>query len=170
MRHLNAEQIPTADFRGPPRGGRDRYDDRRGYGGGGSRRYDDYRSYGRYDSYDRRGGDAGGREYGRGYGGRDYGREYSGRDYGRRGGGGGSSGEYRDDYDRRDIDQYASGGRGDRYSRGEDRREERADDRRGYYDRDANPPSYEQAPPRESRDAYGGRAYEGRGEERYGGR
>ncbi|KAL1969112.1 hypothetical protein VTN77DRAFT_366 [Rasamsonia byssochlamydoides] len=142
---------PKRDYRGPPRG-RDRYDDRRGYG---SRRYDDYR-YGRYDSYDRR--DAG-RDYGRGYG-RDPGRDY-GRDYGRR--------DYRDDYSYRGgVDRYASS-REDRYGRGDDRRDDRGDDRRGYYDREANPPSYDQAP-RDSRDAYGSRSYEGRGDERYSGR
>jgi len=146
---------PKRDFRGPPRGGRDRYDDRRGYGG--SRRSDDYR-YGRYDSYDRRSGDPG-REYGRNYGGREYGREYSGREAGR---------EYSGrDYARRGG---AGGNNSDRYSRGDDRREDRGEDRRGYYDRDANPPSYDQAPPRESRDAYSARTYEGRGEERYGAR
>ncbi|KAL1982667.1 hypothetical protein VTN96DRAFT_1037 [Rasamsonia emersonii] len=133
---------PPKRYRGPPRG-HDRYDDRRGYGG--SRRYDDYR-YGRYDSYDRRS------DYGRGYG-RDYGRDY----YSRR--------DYRDDYSYRGVDRYS--GREDRYGRGDDRRDER-DDRRSYYDRDANPPSYDQA--RDSRDAYASRSYEGRGDERYGGR
>lgn len=157
-------------MRGPPRGGRDRYDDRRG---GGSRRYDDYRG-GRYDSYDRRGD--GGRDYPRSYGGggREYGRDYN-RDYGRRG-------DYRDDNAYRGgggVDRYA--GREDRYPRGgdarggearggDDRRDDRAggDDRRaGYYDRDANPPSYDQAPARDGREAYGGRTYEARGDERY---
>lgn len=133
-----------------------RYDDRRGYGGG--RRYDDYRR-GRYDSYDRRDRDR--RDYG-GYGGRDYGRDYP-RDYGRRG-------DYRDDYSHRGgVDRYASG-RDDRYGRGDDRRDERGDERRGgYYDRDANPPSYDQAP-RDSREPYVGRSYESRGDERYGAR
>lgn len=126
---------------GPPRRG-DRFDDRRGsYGGGGWRRRDDgYDRYGgRYDSYDR---------------GRD-----SRDDYGYRGGsdryGGGREG-YRGGSDR------YGGGREDRYSR-----EDRRDDRRSYHDRDANPPSYDAAPPREARDAYAGRSYEGRGEERY---
>ncbi|OKL59344.1 hypothetical protein UA08_05158 [Talaromyces atroroseus] len=153
---------PKREFgrRGPPRGGRDRYDDRRGYGGG-SRRYDDYR-YGRYDSYGRRGGDYRD-DYGyRGGGGRDYGRDYGRRD------------DYRDDHGYRggagaggSGDRYAS--REERYPRGEDRRGGGEDRRGGYYDRDANPPSYDQAPPRESRDPYngGGRSYEGRGDERY---
>ncbi|KAI9930122.1 hypothetical protein ASPWEDRAFT_35392 [Aspergillus wentii DTO 134E9] len=142
---------PKREFRGPPRGGRggDRYDDRRGGYGGSWRRHDDYR-YGRYDSYSDRGGrDYGGRDYRGDYGRRDYG----GRDdYGYRGGGGG-------------IDRYAS--REDRYSR-DDRRDDRrgGDDRRSYYDRDANPPSYEAAPP--ARDAYASRSYEPRGgEDRY---
>jgi len=159
---------PKRDFRGPSRG-RDRYDDRRGYGG--SRRFDDNYRYGRYDSYNERNRDSGGREYsGREYSGREYGggREY-GRDYNRR--------EPRDDHGYRGIDRYASG-RGDRYTRGEDRREDHREERRGgYYDRDANPPSYEQAP-RESREAYsgggsgggGGRSYDTRAEERYSGR
>ncbi|OJJ44893.1 hypothetical protein ASPZODRAFT_134302 [Penicilliopsis zonata CBS 506.65] len=141
------------DFRGPPRGGRgDRYDDRRGGYGGGWRRNDDYRYGSRYDSYGDRG--SGGRDYGRDYGRREYRDEYAG---GYRGG----------------IDRYASG-REDRYGR-EDRRDDRrsGDDRRGYYDRDANPPSYEQAPPRENRenrDAYASRSYESRGgEDRYSG-
>ncbi|RJE26618.1 transformer-SR ribonucleoprotein [Aspergillus sclerotialis] len=129
---------PKRDFRGGPRrGGRDRYDDRRGPYSGSWRRGDDYR-YGRYDSYSDRGG--------RDYGGRDY------RDYGRR--------DYRDDYGYRGgIDRYASG-REDRFSR-DDRRE----GRRGYYDRDANPPSYESAgPPRE---AYAGRSYDPRDDDRF---
>ncbi|GFF70164.1 uncharacterized RNA-binding protein C25G10.01 [Aspergillus lentulus] len=149
---------PKREFRGPGggRGGRgDRYDDRRGPHGGGWRRGgggggggDDYR-YGRYDSYSDR------RDYG---GGREGGREY--RDYPRR--------EYRDDYSYRGgIDRYASGsggGREERYSR-----EPRRDDRRGYYDRDANPPSYGDAPP--AREPYAGRSYEPRGgEDRYSGR
>lgn len=148
------------DFRGPSRG-RDRYDDRRGYGG--ARRFDDTYRYGRYDSYNERNRDSGGREYsGREYSGREYGgREYN-RDYNRR--------EPREDHGYRGIDRYASG-RGDRYSRGEDRREDHREERRGgaYYDRDANPPSYEQAP-RDSREAYGGRSYDNRTEERYSGR
>lgn len=77
---------------------------------------------------------------------RDYGRDY--RDYRR---------DYRDDYGYRGIDRYASS-RDDRYSR-----DDRRDDRRGYYDRDANPPSYSQGPPR---DAYASRY----GDDRYGGR
>ncbi|KAJ5619511.1 hypothetical protein N7510_003495 [Penicillium lagena] len=146
---------------GPPRRD-DRYGDRRGgYGGGGWRRRDDDR-YGRYDSYDRRGGGD--------YGGRDSGR----RDY--RGGG-----EYRDDYG----GYRGGGGGGDRYGGREDRYSR--DDRRGggegggrdrgYYDRDANPASYDAAPPREPREAYsggaggnGGRSYEGRPDDRYGSR
>ncbi|KAJ5745594.1 hypothetical protein N7520_010776 [Penicillium odoratum] len=189
---------PKRDGRGPPRRG-DRYDDRRGPGGGGGnwrRRDDDYYRYGRYDSYnDRReyGGGGGGRDYGRGGGGgggggsgeyrsRDYGdRDYrrgSRDDYGYRGGGGaGGPDRYNDRYSRDDR-------------RGDDRRAGGGDEPRGgsgapggappsggagYYDRDANPPSYEAAPPREARDAYAGgsRSYEGRsagGEERYGSR
>ncbi|KAF3399046.1 hypothetical protein DPV78_006987 [Talaromyces pinophilus] len=164
--------------RGPPRGGRDRYDDRRGYGGG--RRYDDYR-YGRYDSYGRRGGDYGRDDHGyRGGsgGGREYGRDY-GRDYGRRD-------DYRDDYGSYRGGAAGGSGGGDRYASREERYPRGGEERRGggeerrgggYYDRDANPPSYDQAPPRESREPYnggssaaGGRSYEGRGEERYGSR
>ncbi|BDD59193.1 hypothetical protein MAP00_004421 [Monascus purpureus] len=75
----------------------------------------------------------------------DRSRDY-GRDYGRR--------DYRDDYGYRGIDRYASTGR-------EERRGER-DDRRGYYDRDANPPSYD------AREAYSaGRSYEPRAHDRY---
>lgn len=131
---------------GGRRGGRDRYDDRRGgYGGNWRRGGGDYR-YGRYDSYDRRD-----------YGGRDY------RDYGRR--------DYRDDYPSgpsggggyRGGDRYASGGREDRYGRDE-RRDYRRD--RGYYDRDANPPSYGHGAPR---DPYPVRFYEPR-EDWYAGR
>ncbi|PYH93351.1 RNA-binding domain-containing protein [Aspergillus ellipticus CBS 707.79] len=154
---------PKRDFRGGHRGGRggDRYDDRRGGYGGSWRRGDDYR-YGRYDSYSDR------RDYGRDY--RDYGgrRDYRD-DYSYRGGGGGG------------IDRYASGGgREDRYSRDDRRDDRRGDERRGtgassgggYYDRDANPPSYgSSAPP--ARDAYagggggsGGRSYEPR-DDRY---
>ncbi|KAB8205519.1 hypothetical protein BDV34DRAFT_100142 [Aspergillus parasiticus] len=153
---------PKRDFRGGGRGGRsDRYDDRRAPYGGSWRRNDDYR-YGRYDSYsDRR--DYGGRGEGRGDGRGDY------RDYRR---------DYRDDYGSyRGIDRYASGGREDRYSRDE-RRDDRREERRGYYDRDANPPSYSHsggAPP-PPREAYsggggggGGRSYEPR-EDRYGSR
>lgn len=127
----------STDLRGPPRGRGDRYDDRRGYGGNW-RRNDDYRS-GRYDSYSDRS--------------RDYGRDYRRRDY-------------RDDYGYRGIDRYASG-REDRYSRDERREEPREERRGGYYDRDANPPSYDAAPPREARDAYASRSYEARGEDRY---
>ncbi|EED17002.1 transformer-SR ribonucleoprotein, putative [Talaromyces stipitatus ATCC 10500] len=159
--------------RGPSRGGRDRYDDRRGYGGG-SRRYDDYR-YGRYDSYGRRGGEYRDDHGYRGGGGREYGRDY-GRDYGRRD-------DYRDDYG--SYRGGAAGGSGgdrygsreERYPRGGEERRGGDDRRSGYYDRDANPPSYDQAPPRENREPYngggsaaGGRSYEGRGEERYGSR
>lgn len=125
------------DLRGRPRRG-DRFDDRRGgaYGGNWRRNNDDYR-YGRYDSYGDRSRD---------YGYRDY------RDYGRR--------DYRDDYGYRGgVDRYASG-RDDRYSR-----EDRGDRRRGYYDRDANPPSYDQGPP--VRDAYSSRTYEPRDDDRY---
>ncbi|KAJ5191413.1 uncharacterized protein N7498_010398 [Penicillium cinerascens] len=175
--------------RGPPRRG-DRYDDRRGAGGGGNwrRRDDDYSRYGRYDSYNDR------RDYGR-----DYGRgDYRSRDYGGGGSGGGR------DYRRDSRDEYGGGGsyRGggssggpdryaDRYSRDDRRGDDRrggGDESRGYYDRDANPPSYEAAPPREPREPYtgggggggsgsaaagggsasGGRSYEGRGgEDRY---
>ncbi|KAJ5461127.1 uncharacterized protein N7458_002679 [Penicillium daleae] len=172
------------DGRGPPRRG-DRYDDRRGPTGGGGnwrRRDDDYYRHGRYDSYNDR------REYGR--------------DYGRGEGGRGDGGGYRRDYgggrdyrrDSRDDHGYRGGGGaggpdryGDRYSRedrrgGDDRRggaapgagaEAGAGESRGYYDRDANPPSYDAAPPREPREARepysgGGRSYEGRGgEDRY---
>lgn len=68
------------------------------------------------------------------------------RDYGRR--------EYRDDYGYRGgVDRYASG------------RDDRSDRRRGYYDRDANPPSFEQGPP--ARDAYSSRTYEPRDDDRY---
>ncbi|KAJ5809339.1 uncharacterized protein N7503_001557 [Penicillium pulvis] len=175
-----------------------------GGGGNWRRRDDDYYRYGRYDSYnDRRdygGGGGGGRDYGRGGGSGGGGGDYRSRDYGdrdyRRGsrddyggyrGGGGPGGP----------DRY-----NDRYSRddrrgGDDRRAGGGDEARGgsgagsgapaaaagggggggagYYDRDANPPSYEAAPPREPRDAYAGgsRSYEGRsagGEERYGSR
>lgn len=140
----------SPDFRGPPRRGGDRYDDRRG-GYGGYRRSDD--RYSRYDSYSDRS-----RDYDRGYGRRDY------RDY-------------RDEYGYRGIDRYSgrgggNGGGEERYNR-EERREERrgGEERRGYYDRDANPPSYDAAPARESRDAYSSRSYEGRGgEDRYSGR
>lgn len=130
-------------------------------GGNWRRRDDDYYRYGRYDSYNDR------RDYGREYGRGDYrSRDYGGRDYRR---------DSRDDYGYRGggPDRY-----GDRYSR-EDRREDRrggggapvgGDDTRGYYDRDVNPPSYEAAPPREPRDAYAGRSYEGRGDDRYGSR
>lgn len=128
-----------SDFRGR-RGGGDRFSDRRGsYSGSWRRGGDDYR-YGRYDSYGDRSRDYGGREY---------------RDYGRR--------DYRDDYSYRGgIDRYASG-REDRFSR-DDRRESRRGG--GYYDRDANPPSYDSAaaPPRE---AYAGRAYEPREDDRF---
>lgn len=177
--------ISLDDGRGPPRRG-DRYDDRRGPAGGGGnwrRRDDDYYRYGRYDSYNDR------REYGR-----DYGRG-EGRGEGRGDGG------YRRDYgggrdyrrDSRDDHGYRGGGGaggpdryGDRYSRedrrgGDDRRggasaapagaEGAASEGRGYYERDANPPSYDAAPPREPREPYsggGGRSYEGRGgEDRY---
>ncbi|EPS34207.1 hypothetical protein POX_a00820 [Penicillium oxalicum] len=167
------------DGRGPPRRG-DRYDDRRGpMGGGGGgwrRRDDDHYRGGRYDSYNDR------RDYGRDYG-RDggrgdggYRRDYGGRDYRR---------ESRDDHGYRGgPDRY-----GDRYSRddrrgGDDRRAGGAGgappaeggaggEGRGYYDRDANPPSYDAAPPREPREPYsgGGRSYEGRGgDDRYGSR
>ncbi|KLJ10181.1 hypothetical protein EMPG_09882 [Blastomyces silverae] len=147
----------TSFGRGPPRGGRyDRYEDRRGgYGGSGGRRPDDSYRYGRYDSYNERS-----------------------RDYGRR--------EFRDDASYR-IDRYATsggreggregGGREDRYERrggGDDRR---GDDRRAYYDRDdarshhSAPFADAPPPPRESRDPYGGRGYEGRGgDDRYGAR
>ncbi|KAL3437110.1 hypothetical protein BDV09DRAFT_193399 [Aspergillus tetrazonus] len=148
---------PKREF-GGRRGGRgDRYDDRRGgYGGGNWRRGgDDYRGYGRYDSYsDRR--DYGGRDF-RDYGRRDYRDDYAG------GPGGSGSGGYRGGADR-----YASGGREERYGRDE-RRDDRRDERRGYYDRDANPPSYGHGAP--SRDPYPGRSYEPRGgEDRYAGR
>ncbi|KAJ5698320.1 hypothetical protein N7462_000325 [Penicillium macrosclerotiorum] len=166
--------------RGPPRRG-DRYDDRRGPTGGGGnwrRRDDDYYRYGRYDSYNER------RDYGRDYGrGGDYRRDYGGRDYRRDsrddyGGyrGGGSAGgpdRYSDRYSRDDR-----GGREDRRAGasggGDESRGGGASGGNGsYYDRDANPPSYEAAPPREPREPYsgqGGRSYEGRGEERYGSR
>ncbi|KAJ5134318.1 hypothetical protein N7448_000659 [Penicillium atrosanguineum] len=172
--------------RGPPRRG-DRYDDRRGPGGGGGawrRRDDDYYRSGRYDSYnDRR---ESGRDYGRG--------DYRSRDYGGGGSGGGSGGgrDYRRD-SRDDYSGYRGGGSSggpDRYADRYSRDDRRGDDRRGggeesrssYYDRDANPPSYESAPPREPRAPYaggegaaagagsasGGRSYEGRGgEDRY---
>lgn len=149
--------------RGPPRRG-DRYDDRRGgMGGNWRRRDDDYYRSGRYDSYGDR------RDYGR-----DYGRgDYRSRDYGGRG-------DYRrdsrDDYGYRGGSSGVPDRYGDRYGR-DDRREDRRgasggnDEARGYYDRDANPPSYDAAaPPREPRDAYSSRAFEGRGEERYGSR
>lgn len=162
---------PLADGRPPPR--RERFDDRRGPGGGGNwrRRDDDYYRYGRSDSYGDR------RDYGRDYGrgGGDYrGRDYGGRDYRR---------DSRDDY------SYRGGGSGgggpdryDRYSR-DDRRDDRrgggggssgagapsGGESRGYYDRDANPPAFDAAPPREPREAYTGRSYEGR-DERYGSR
>ncbi|KAL4876561.1 hypothetical protein BJY04DRAFT_140561 [Aspergillus karnatakaensis] len=170
---------PKREFGGGGRGGRrgDRYDDRRGgYGGGGNWRRggDEYR-YGRYDSYsDRReygGGGGGGREY-RDYGRRDYRDDYAGGGGGAPGGSGGGSGGYRGGADR-----YASGGREERYGRDERRDDRRGDERRGYYDRDANPPSYG-AP---SRDPYtgggggggsgGSRSYEPRGgDDRYAGR
>ncbi|KAJ5183161.1 hypothetical protein N7492_000777 [Penicillium capsulatum] len=151
--------IPSFSDGRPPR--RDRFDDRRGAGGGGNwrRRDDDYYRYGRYDSYNDR------RDYGRDYGrgGGDYrGRDYGGRDYRR---------DSRDDYAYRGGGSGGGGDRYDRYSR-DDRRDDRrggGDDSRSYYDRDANPPSFDAAPPREPRDAYGGRSYEGR-EERYGSR
>ncbi|KAL4803229.1 hypothetical protein BDV18DRAFT_163279 [Aspergillus unguis] len=153
-------RTPTpGKYFGPPkrelggrRGGRgDRYDDRRGGYGGSWRRGggDDYR-YGRYDSYSDRRDYGGGREY-RDYGRRDYRDDYAG-------GPGGSGGGYRGG------DRYASGGREDRYGR-----DERRDDRRGYYDRDANPPSYGHGAP--SREPYPARSYEPRGgEDRYAGR
>ncbi|KAL4905206.1 hypothetical protein BDW74DRAFT_178209 [Aspergillus multicolor] len=155
---------PKREFGGGGRrGGRgDRYDDRRGgYGGGNWRRGgDDYRGggYGRYDSYsDRR--DYGSREY-RDYGRRDYRDDYAG------GPGGSGSGGYRGGADR-----YASssGGREERYGRDERRDDRRGDERRGYYDRDANPPSYGHGAP--SREPYPARSYEPRGgEDRYAGR
>ncbi|KAJ5223053.1 uncharacterized protein N7469_009293 [Penicillium citrinum] len=161
------------DGRGPPRRG-DRYDDRRGPGGGNWRRRgdDDYYRYGRYDSYnDRRDY---GRDYGRGdyRGGRDYGdRDYrrgSRDDYGYRGGGGGPDRYDRYSRDDRRGDDRRGGGGGGAAAGGDD-----AGGGRGYYDRDANPPAYD-APPREPRgsggDAYAGRSYEGRGDERYGSR
>ncbi|KAL4782670.1 hypothetical protein BJX76DRAFT_349213 [Aspergillus varians] len=174
-------RTPTpGKYFGPPkrelggrRGGRgDRYDDRRGgYGGGGYRRGGDEYRYGRYDSYsDRRdygGSREGGREGGREAGGREY-RDYGRREYrddyagGGAGGSGGGSGGYRGGADR-----YASGGREDRYGR-DDRRDDRRDERRGYYDRDANPPSYGHGAP--SREPYPARSYEPRGEDRYAGR
>ncbi|KAJ9192331.1 hypothetical protein DTO166G4_3478 [Paecilomyces variotii] len=146
---------PKREFRGPPRRGGDRYDDRRGGGYGYGRRGDD--RYSRYDSYSDRS-----RDYDRGYGRRDY-RDYRD-DYG-------GSGSYRG------IDRYSGRGE-DRYSRDERRGEDRrgGDDRRGggggYYDRDANPPSYDSAPARDSRDAYSSRSYDGArsGEDRYSGR
>lgn len=159
----------SEDGRGPPRRG-DRYDDRRGPAGGNWRRRDDdyyrYGGGGRYDSYnDRR--DYGGRDYGRGgdyrrdYGGRDYRRD-SRDDYGYRGGGGvGGPDRYGDRYsrdDRREDRRGGGGGGGD----------DAAPAPRSYYDRDANPPSYDAGPPREPRDAYASRSYEGRGEDRYG--
>jgi len=185
--------------RGPPRRGGERYDDRRGPGGGNwRRRDDDYYRYGRYDSYnDRRdyggGGGGGGRDYGRGGGGggsgdyrsRDYGdRDYrrgSRDDYGGYRGGGGPGGpdRYNDRYsrdDRRGDDRRAGGGDEPRGGSGAGSGAAASGGGgAGYYDRDANPPSYEAAPPREARDAYagGGRSYEGRsagGEERYGSR
>ena len=150
------------DGRGPPR--RDRFDDRRGPGGGNwRRRDDDYYRYGRYDSYNDR------RDYGRDYGRGDYrgGRDYGGRDYRR---------DSRDDYGYRGAGGAGGPDRYDRYSR-DDRRDDRrgggGDDSRGggggYYDRDANPPSFDAAPPREPRDAYSGRSYDGR-DDRYGSR
>ena len=117
------------------------------------------RGGGRFDRYeDRRGGGYGGGY--RGYGGR-YDDNYRGssryedrdhRSYGRR-----------DDYGSRGIDRYASGGRDDRYS-------SRGDDRRGGgggggYDRSHG--SYGDSAPRESRDAYGGRASYDRPDDRY---
>ncbi|KAJ5176510.1 uncharacterized protein N7482_002387 [Penicillium canariense] len=186
------------DGRGPPRRG-DRYDDRRGPGGGGGgggggwRRRDDdyYRSgsgSGRYDSYNER-RDYGGRDYGRGDGGyrRDYGggRDYrrdSRDDHGYRGGGGaGGPDRYADRYsrdDRRGGEDRRSGGGGGGGGSGAGGAASAGasaggDEGRSYYDRDANPPSYEAAPPREPREPYsgGGRSYEGRGgEERYGSR
>lgn len=125
---------PKRESRKPPYG-RDRFDDRRSGYGGGWRRSDDQRHGGRYDSYGDRN---------RSYGGRDSGRrDYRGDDYG----------SYRS------ADRYASYSRDERYSR-DDRRGE---DRRGFYDRDANPSSYDAAAPRESRDAYAGRSHESRG-------
>lgn len=153
----------SSDGRGPPRRG-DRYDDRRGgMGGNWRRRDDDYYRSGRYDSYNER------RDYGRDYGRGDYrSRDYGGRDYRR---------ESRDDYGYRGGSSGAGPDRyGDRYNRDERREDRRGgaggggDEARGYYDRDANPPSYDAAAPREPRDAYAGRSYEGRGEERYGSR
>lgn len=153
---------PKREFGGGRRGGRgDRYDDRRGgYGGSWRRGGDDYR-YGRYDSYsDRR--DYGGRGEYRDYGRREYRDDYAGGPGGSGGGGGGGGGY-------RGGDRYASGGREDRYGRDERRDDRRGDERRGYYDRDANPPSYGHGAP--SRDPYAGRSYEPRGgDDRYAGR
>ncbi|ODH53705.1 hypothetical protein GX48_00123 [Paracoccidioides brasiliensis] len=132
----------TSFARGPPRGGRyDRYDDRRGGYGGGGRRQDDSYRHGRYDSYNERS-----------------------RDYGRR--------EFRDEPSYRGIDRYATSGREDRYERrggGGAADDRRGDDRRAYYDRDDARAHHSAAfgegapPPRESREPYGGRSYEGRG-------
>ncbi|CEN61249.1 Putative Transformer-SR ribonucleoprotein [Aspergillus calidoustus] len=154
---------PKREF-GGRRGGRgDRYDDRRGgYGGGGNFRRggDEYR-YGRYDSYSDRRDYGGSREY-RDYNRREYRDDYAGGPSGGSGGSGGGSGGYRGGADR-----YASGGREERYGRDERRDDRRGDERRGYYDHDANPPSYGHGAP--SRDPYPGRSYEPR-EDRYAGR
>lgn len=118
-------------------------------GGGRGGRYGD-RYADRYE--DRRGGGGGG-GYGRrddyGYRGSRYGDRYEDRSYGRRD---------RDDYAPRGIDRYASGGRDDRYGR---------DDRRGgsgYYDREER--GYGDYS-KDSRDSYGGRSYDDRGDDRY---
>ncbi|RDW83760.1 RNA recognition motif domain-containing protein [Aspergillus mulundensis] len=138
-------RTPTpGKYFGPPK---------REFGGGGRRG-------GRGDRYDdRRGGYGGGGNWRRG------GDDYRGGGYGR-GPGGSGSGGYRGGADR-----YASssGGREERYGRDERRDDRRGDERRGYYDRDANPPSYGHGAP--SREPYPGRSYEPRGgEDRYAGR
>lgn len=132
------------DFRGGRGGGgrfNDRYEDRRGGG------------YGRRDDY---GG-------GGGYRSSRYGDRSDDRSYGRRD---------RDDYGSRGVDRYASS-RDDRYSgRGDDRR---GGGGREYYDRAGHGAAggapgggYADAPPKESRDAYGGgsRSYDDRDSKR----
>ena len=129
------------DFRRPPPGRYDRYDDRRrggGYGYGG--RNDDSYGYrgssGRYDDRDRD----------RHYGGR--------RD------------NPRDDYPPRGIDRYASSGRDDRYSgRGDDRRGGGGGG--GYYERDGGRTGHSGTATSGYGDTSGGRNYEDRGDDRY---
>ncbi|KAI9882867.1 MAG: hypothetical protein M1823_005386 [Watsoniomyces obsoletus] len=131
------------DYRRPPPGRYDRYDDRRG-GGYGGRYNDSYssRGSGRYDD----------RERDRGYGG---------------GSGGGRRDYSRDDYPPRGIDRYASTGRDDRYSgRSEDRRGGGGGGG-GYYEREGGRSGQTGSASGGYGEQATGRGYEDRGEDRY---